>query len=117
MFLEFVHRVSRICAPAGAWFLAGAWILATNNREIKDYDSDNGEDDYLEKDEIKREHIQDSDEDDIKYNDVYVKNNNIPFEKGKRKYIDVFKSPIEFLYEKQFESKKLIKYRILVPWI
>ena len=38
--------------------------------------------------------MQDSDEDDINYYDVYVKNNNIPFEKGKRKYIDVFKSPI-----------------------
>ena len=23
-------RVSRICIPAGAWFLAGAWILVTD---------------------------------------------------------------------------------------
>ena len=39
----------------------------------------------------------------------YVKNNIIPFKKGKRKYINVIKSPIEFLYEKQFESKQIMK--------
>ena len=80
-----------------------------NNREINDYDSDNEEDDYLVKDEIKIDNKQDSDEDDINYYDVYVKNNNIPFKKGKRKYIDVIKSHIEFIYEKQFESKKILK--------
>ena len=41
-----------------------------NNREINDYDSDNEEDDYLVKDEIKIEHKQDYDDDDINYYDV-----------------------------------------------
>ncbi len=80
-----------------------------NNIEINESDSDNEEDDYFLKEEIKIDHKQDYVEDDINYYNVYVKNNNIPFKKGKRKYIDVIKSPIEFLYEKQFESKNKIK--------
>ena len=79
-----------------------------NNSEINDCDSDNEEDDYFVKDEIKIDNKQDSDEDDINYYDVYVKNNFIPFKKGKRKYLDVIKSPIEFIYEKQFENSKIL---------
>ena len=79
-----------------------------NNSEINDYDSDNEEDDYFVKDEIKIVNKQDSDEDDINNYDVYVKNNFIPFKKGKRQYLDVIKSPIEFIYEKQFESSKIL---------